>query len=126
MKCNSKVPGVTIYDCGLIVNPHDLGLLAVVMFLTCVMGSSNAIEIKCPFSEKDMTIKEACPVKNLFMKLNDGMPKLKRNHDFFFQCFGVMASFQLAIFGFVVYIQKDVFVEKNNFFYLFLANSCRK
>ena len=47
-----------------------------------------------------MTIKEACPVKNLFMKLTDGMPKLKRNHDNFFEGFGVMALRQLPVFDF--------------------------
>ena len=39
---------------------------------------------------------------------------------FFFQCFGVMALCQFPIFDFIVFIQKDIFVEKICFFYLFI------
>ena len=112
MKYNSKVPSVTIYDCALIVNPQWPWLACSFDGVGLLDGKWYAIEIKCPFSKKNLTIEEACSDKNFFMKLSDGIPKLKRNHDYFFQCFGVIALWQLHVIDFIIYAQKDIFVEK--------------
>ena len=72
-------------------------------------------EIKCPFSKRDNTIKEACQDPNFFLTVADDKITLKQNHAYFYQIQGAMATLQLQWCDFVVYTSKDLFVERITF-----------
>ena len=73
--------------------------------------TSKAIEIKCPYSKKDMTIEEMCTEKTFYLKMVNGKPKLKERHAYFYQCQGVMALTLLKEIDFIVYTEKAFFVQ---------------
>ncbi len=60
---------------------------------------------KCPFSKTGMTIKETANV-------NDPNSMLKRNHAYYFQVQGTMASCNVEWAGFLVYTTKEVYCER--------------
>ena len=72
-------------------------------------------EIKCPFSKRDKTIKEACDDPNFCLVFQKGEVMLKQNHAYFIQIQGSMATLQLKWYDFVVYAKKDFFVQRISF-----------
>ena len=89
--CKSK-RGEEVADCGLIINPSWL-------LLACSPNSIfhreanplGAIEIKCPFSNKEMTIEECCKDSSFYLKKNpDGVITLKQSHVYYYQCQGAL------------------------------------
>ena len=114
-KYNEKLPNAKLYDCGLIINPQWPWLACSPDGLSLLNGEWYAIEIKCPFSKRDMTVEEACSDKTFCMTLIDGKPMLKKNHQYYFQCLGVMALCQLPFVHFIVYTQKEICIERINF-----------
>jgi len=103
---------INVFSCGFIINPKW-------PWLGCspdgIISNEKAVEIKCPFSKKDLTILECCEDKNFFLKIADGKPYLKRNHNHFYQCQGVMAICELKQIDFIVYTEKSLFVENISF-----------
>ena len=60
-----------------------------------------------------MSIDDAIKVKEFCLTLDEsGKPSLKRNHNYYFQCQGVVNILQLEWIKFVVYITKELFVER--------------
>ena len=105
--------------CGFIVNPSFLWLGASTDFLvsdsneqTCSLGLG---EVKCPFSKRENTIKEACEDHSFFLSATEDKIMLKQNHAYFYQIQGSMATLQLQWCDFVVYTKKDLFIERINF-----------
>ena len=105
--------------CGFVVNSIFPWLGASPDF---VIGESNLQasslglgEIKCPFSKRDNTIKEACQDPIFFLTVADDKITLKQNHAYFYQIQGAMATLQLQWCDFVVYTSKDLFVERITF-----------
>lgn len=49
------------------------------------------------------------------MAIIDGKPMLKRNHNYYFQCLGVMAICQLPFLDFILYTEQDICIERINF-----------
>ena len=43
------------------------------------------IEIKCPYTAKELNINEYCESHNTCLEIKDGKPRLKRAHDYFYQ-----------------------------------------
>ena len=108
--CKSK-SGEEVADCGLIINP-SWPLLACSPN-SIVYRESNpigAIEIKCPFSNKEMTIEECCKDSSFYLKKNsDGVITLKQSHVCYYQCQGALNITGLDWIDFVVYAKKDFF-----------------
>ena len=101
--CKSK-SGEEVADCGLIINP-SWPLLACSPN-SIVYRESNpigAIEIKCPFSNKEMTIEECCKDSSFYLKKNsDGVITLKQSHVCYYQCQGALNITGLDWIDFVV------------------------
>jgi hypothetical protein len=114
-KYSDKNPNATLYDFGLVINPQWPWLACSPDGICLSDGKWHGIEVKCPFSKKDITVEEACFDKTFCLKLHGGKPTLKKNHDYFFQCQGVMALCQLPFLDFIVYTQVDTFVERIHF-----------
>ena len=49
------------------------------------------------------------------MELQDGVAKLKRKHNYYYQCQVVMAITETTMIDFVVYMKDSIFVETINF-----------
>ena len=106
-----KLQNVKVEKCGLVINPKW-------PWLGCSpdgIVNEKAIEIKCPFSKKDLTIIEACADKSFFCTLENDQPKLKRTHVYYFQCQGIMAITGLQEIDFIVYTNKGLNVETIKF-----------
>ena len=86
-KYNEKLPNAKLYDCGLIINPQWPWLACSPDGLSLLNGEWYAIEIKCPFSKRDMTVEEACSDKTFCMTLIDGKPMLKKKSSILFSMF---------------------------------------
>ena len=62
------------------------------------------VEVKCPFTKRSQTIISACDDKKFCLELSNGVPKLKRQHPYFYQCQGIMAIItEIDKLDFVVY-----------------------
>ena len=76
-----------------------------------VVNTEKVLEVKCPSSKKHLTIEEACQNKNFYLKLNNGVPKLKIKHPYYYQCQGVMALTETKTIDFIVYTEKSLHIE---------------
>jgi len=72
----------------------------------------GCVEVKCPFSKKDMTFQEACNDTKFFLQNADGGCKLKMHHMYFYQCQGVLNILGLDWIDFVVFTNKELHVER--------------
>ena len=99
---------------GLVINPAWPWLGASPDGVVVEHGKAiGATEIKCPFKQRDMSIDDAIKMKEFCLTLNkNGKPSLKRNHNYYFQCQGVVNILQLQWIEFVVYTKKELFVER--------------
>ena len=108
------VDGLDVKKCGLVVSPKWpwLGCSPDGIVFEDIVPV-GCIEVKCPYSKRDMTLAEAnASDKNFFLKLIDGKLKLKRNHVYFYQCQGVMNIVGLNWIDFIVYTPKDLYIER--------------
>ena len=69
-------------------------------------------EIKCPYSKRENTIDEACDDNNFFLSKVDGKVLLKRNHSYYYQVQGCLATLELKWSDFVVFTKKDLHIER--------------
>mgnify|MGYP005950799817 CR=1 FL=1 len=102
-----------IHDCGLVINPDFPFLAATPDGKVCFEGKTGVLEIKCPFSARDLTIPEAVQQVSQFCLTQnaDGNIELKRTHEYFFQIQGQMMVSGASFCEFVVYTKKDIFVQ---------------
>ena len=105
---------VTVANCGLVVSPKWpwLGCSpdGIVMNEGVPVG---CVEVKCPYSIKEMSIHEAAmSVKDFYIKQTEAGLKLKVKHAYFFQCQGVLNILNLPWIDFVVYTTMDMYIER--------------
>ena len=104
-----------ITNCGLVVNPKWPWLGCSPDGITFNNEKLQCIEVKCPFSKREMTIQEACEDKTFFLQIIEGKPKLKEKHVYFYQCQGVMAVTEVEELDFIVFTKKEIHVETIKF-----------
>ena len=84
-----------------------------------VPTSKNAqpklVEVKCPSTKQNQTIISACDDKKFCLELCNGVPRLKLQYPYFYQCQGIMAITEINKLDFVVYTLKDVHIETIQF-----------
>ena len=118
-KCNHDVQCIkACVQCGLVVNAEAPWLGG---SPDCFLHDPSEEkpygigEVKCPFSKKDMTIEDACSDSSFFMlPANDEnpTPTLKRNHNYYYQLQGLMATCNVEWADFIVYTMEEVFSER--------------
>jgi hypothetical protein len=108
-------------QCGLIINTEAPWLGA---SPDCLLHDASETtpfgvgEVKCPFSKKEMTIEDACEDSSFFLtapsndKQTTGTPTLKRNHQYYYQLQGLMATCKVKWGDFIVYTKQDIFSER--------------
>ncbi|XP_062588918.1 uncharacterized protein LOC134250551 isoform X2 [Saccostrea cucullata] len=101
-----------IHDCGLVINPDFPYLAASPDGKVCFKGETGVLEVKCPFTARDMTISEAVQqIPKFCLQENDGKFELQKNHDYFFQIQGQMMVSGATFCEFIVFTRKDIFVQ---------------
>lgn len=107
--------GYHTHTCGLLVNPNFPFLGASPDGKVCSDGKCGLIEVKCPFSARDMTIKEACGLKDFCLEDVDGHIKLKKCHNYMYQVQGQMLVSGAEFCDFVVFTKKELHIERVQF-----------
>ena len=74
-------------------------------------GNLKIIEIKCPYSVRDLEVEEACTKSDFYCTLNNGLFCLRRNHQYYYQIQGTMAITNAHACDFVVWTPKSMRVE---------------
>ena len=69
----------------------------------------GCIEVKCPYTHRNKTVKKATQDKKVLYSGNTAWSKLKENY---FQCQGVMALKELPWIDFIAFTTKDLQVER--------------
>ena len=77
------------------------------------------VEIKCPFTLRNLTPEEACSDASFYCHLIDGKPELKKDHHYYYQVQGQLGLSGLKWCDFVVYFQKGLIVQRIKFDELF-------
>lgn len=109
-----KGKDILVADCGLVINPAWPWLACSPdgIIYNNEDNPVGAVEIKCPFSKKEMTIEESCKDSSFYLKKTfDGL-RLKQSHVYYYQCQGVLNITGLPWIDFVVYTKKDLFIQR--------------
>lgn len=70
------------------------------------------VEIKCPYTKSYVTPLEACSDQTFFCGEIDGKPKLKENHDYYYQVQGQMGVTKAMWCDFVVYTNAGMSIQR--------------
>ena len=76
-------------------------------------GKKILCEVKCPYNGRNEEIKPGLHFQ--FLEEVNGVPKLKRNHNYYYQIIGQLAIARSTLCYFIVYTHKDFFVEDIEF-----------
>ena len=81
-------------QCGTIINPHMpwLSTSPDRKVHDSVFGQ-EIVEIKCPYTFRNLKPEEACTDPKFFCSLLDGKPTLKKDHNYYFQIQGQYVTF---------------------------------
>ena len=71
----------------------------------------KVLEIKCPYSVKDITVEEACTKREFYCTLEDGQLCLNQTHAYYYQVQGTMAITGARECDFVVWTPKSMKVQ---------------
>ena len=110
----NKYPSRHLHKTGLVVNNEFSFLGASPDGLVCDGGQSGLIEIKCPYTARNMTVDEACQsIPSFYLKkgLNDNIA-LSETHNYYAQVQGQLMVTDCKFCDFVVFISKDMFVQR--------------
>lgn len=104
--------GIYIYE--------DNGFLAAspdgILLMADSEVSCGIIEIKCPYTARNMTVQEACSnSKPFYCETVDGAIKLKKNHQYYYQVQGAMGIVGVEWCDFIIWTTKDMTVERTYF-----------
>ncbi|KAJ8910245.1 hypothetical protein NQ315_002569, partial [Exocentrus adspersus] len=102
---------------GLLLNPDFPAFAATPdAIITCDCCGKGCLEVKCPYSLKDMSILEFEKQKSSCLMINDqGEMTLDYRHAYFFQIQLQMAISKTSYCDFVVWSFNDFFVERIQF-----------
>lgn len=108
-------PGLQVEDCGLFIDKTYSFLAAspdgIVICNHCC-PSVGLVEIKCPFTHRNCTLKEACENKAFFCAIENNYIRLKHSHTYYCQMQGQMGITGKPWVDFVVWTLKDLHVER--------------
>ena len=77
------------------------------------------VEIKCPFSVRNLKPEDACKEPTFFCELINDKPALKREHQYYYQIQGQLGITGLHWCDFVVLFQKGLIIQRIKFNELF-------
>ena len=102
-----------VVECGLMINPKWPWLGASPDGLIIQDGMLvGGIEIKCPYTKRNLTVQDSCQDKNFFMGDSGSGPNLKEKHHYYYQCQGIMNIIGLSWLDIIVYTDIDIYVQR--------------
>ena len=109
-----KRTGNHVHDCGIIINPEFSFLGSSPDGKVCDQGITGLIEVKCPFSARDMSVAEATnEISDFCLEYSDNDTLvLKHDHIFHYQIQGQLMVSGAEFCDFVVYTRKDLFIQR--------------
>ena len=107
--------GMVVEKIGLIVNPKWPWLGASHDGILKRNGHVIEIEVKCPVSKRNMSIKDACQDKNFCLTYENDKARLKQTYNYFYQCQGIMAVANMKKIDFIVLTIVDMHIETITF-----------
>jgi len=110
----AQCPNRHIHECGFIINNEFPFLGATPDGKLCDQGHTGLIEIKCPYSARDLSVQQACDLPNFFLENSDQEIKLRKTHSYYMQVQGQLMVSGCAFCDFVVYCPKDteLFIQR--------------
>lgn len=76
----------------------------------------GGLEVKCPYSKQGKSVEEACLDKKFCMAMNNGEPKLRSNHQYYYQVQGQMFVCNLEWVDFVVWFgPNNLYIQRISF-----------
>ena len=104
---------IILMQCGTIINPlmQWLSTSPDKKVLDSVFGP-GIVEIKCPYTFRNLKPEEACRDPKFFCSLVDGKPTLKKDQNYYFQIQGQLDICGLPWCDFVVFFQKGLIIER--------------
>ena len=73
----------------------------------------GCVEVKCPYAKTDLTLRAATEIdKSFFLNITNDKLTLKTNHNYHYQCQGVMNILELPWLDFIVYTTTDCHIER--------------
>lgn len=77
------------------------------------LGMIAVVEVKCPYKHRNSTIIDACKDSKFCLTISDlGEPRLKRNHDYYYQIIGQLGITGAEYCDFVVWTLLDMHIER--------------
>jgi len=115
--CGNNVQAL---ECGVVVSPSMPWLAASPdrKVIDKEFGH-GLVEIKCPYSLRNLKPEEACQEPTFYCKIVNEKPKLKEEHNYFYQVQGQLGITGLQWCDFVVYLQKGLIIQRIRFDELF-------
>ncbi|XP_038064580.1 uncharacterized protein LOC119734986 isoform X1 [Patiria miniata] len=109
-------PHLHVHNCGFVVNPAFSFLGASPDGKVCDGGQTGILEVKCPYSARGMMVREAvASIPQFYMvksTSDNSALALKRDHDYYYQVQGQLMVTGAPFCDFVVYTDRDVYVER--------------
>lgn len=100
-----KYPNLKILDCGIFINSQWPFLGA---SPDAIISNDSLLEIKCPYSARNTTIKEAVESRLIvYLKSSGDGFELNKNHNYFYQVQGQLNIWEKATCYFVVWTLHD-------------------
>lgn len=88
-----KKQGLHVHNCGLCVNPEYPYLGASPVGIVCDEGNCGIIEIKCPYTARDMSIEESLSCPGFCLEEKDSKISFKKkNHAYYYQIQGELLT----------------------------------
>lgn len=110
-----KYPSRNFHQCGFVINKELSFFRGTPDGKICDDGKSSIVEIKCPYTARDYTIKEALDKLDNFCLQMDSTTRLlclKKDHEYYAQVQGKLMITGCDFCDFVVYTKKDIHVNR--------------
>ena len=112
----AKFPSRHVHDCGFVINNEFPFLGATPDGVICDGGQVGILEIKSPYSARDITVNDACThLQGFLMQKNENDElSLKKTHPYYAQVQGQLMVTGCSFCDFVVFCPKerDLFVQR--------------
>ncbi|XP_033635761.1 uncharacterized protein LOC117296806 isoform X2 [Asterias rubens] len=112
----SKHSSFSINDAGLFINPDTPFIGATPDGLVhCDCCGDGVLEVKCPYSKKDVPMETACADPSFYLSTSDQGTQLKENHQYYYQIQTQLHSTKRKYCDFVVWIPSQIHIQRIEF-----------
>lgn len=101
------------HECGLVVNKNFMFLGASPDGILCDNGQSGIVEIKCPYTARNMKLIQASEeIRDFYLENDGGQLKLRKDHEYYAQIQGQLMITGCDFSEFIVFTQCDLHTER--------------